>query len=68
MPKYQYACQTCGQGFEKKLRMSQASETQSCPDCGGTDTRKVLGTIAIGGASRSSAPVMSAPPVSSPFS
>lgn len=66
MPTYQYACKTCGAGFEKKLRMSQASETQTCPECGSQETRKRLGAVAVGGARRS-ATAVSAPPPSSPF-
>ena len=44
------------------------AESLECPACGSTDTRKSIGAIAIGGVSRSSAPAVSAQPVSSPFS
>jgi putative FmdB family regulatory protein len=64
---YTYICRDCEQPFEKKLRMSQSSDTQECPTCGSGDTRKTIGKIAIGGMSHSAAPVVSAPPVSSPF-
>ncbi len=68
MPMYQFSCRECGQGFEKRLRMSQASDQQDCPSCGGENTKKVFGTIAIGGMSRSAAPSLPARPASSPFS
>lgn len=68
MPMYTFVCRECEQPFEKKLRMSQSGETQTCPACGSMDTRKSIGAIAIGGVSRSSAPAVSAQPVSSPFS
>lgn len=68
MPMYTFVCRECEQPFEKKLRMSQSGETQTCPACGSTDTRKSIGAIAIGGSSRSAGRAASAPPVSSPFS
>lgn len=69
MPMYSFVCQGCGQAFDKKLRMSQASDPQDCPACGSGETRKRIGAVAsVGGGARSAAPVVSAPPVSSPFS
>jgi putative FmdB family regulatory protein len=58
MPRYQYGCETCGEAFEKQLRMSQSGETQACPACGSLETRKRIGAVAV----RSSGP-----PASSPF-
>jgi putative FmdB family regulatory protein len=55
MPYYQYTCRDCGQPFEKKLPMSQANETQSCPSCHSRETRKKLSTFAVGGTSRTMA-------------
>lgn len=66
MPTYQYTCESCGSGFEKNLRMSQAGDPQSCPDCGSGETRKRLGAVAVGGVRRTTTAV-SAPPPSSPF-
>ncbi len=68
MPMYQFSCRDCGQGFEKRLRMSQASSQQECPDCGSQNTRKVFGAVSIGGTARATAPSLLARPVSSPFS
>ena len=66
MSMYQYACQECGQDFEKRLRMSQSGETQACPSCGSMDTRKRIGAFAVSGGS--SGPQQSVRPQSSPFS
>ena len=67
MPMYQYACIDCGQPFEKKLSMSQAGDAQECPHCGGRDTRKKLGAVALG-AGATPTRTVSAPPRTSPFS
>lgn len=67
MPMYTFVCRECEQPFERKLRMSQASDTQECPTCGSMDTRKSIGAIAIGGGGRSVDTAVSMPPVSSPF-
>jgi len=67
MPMYSFVCHDCGQPFDKKLRMSESGAVQDCPACGSNNTRKSIGAVAVGGASRSSAPVSVRPP-SSPFS
>ena len=67
MPMYTFVCRQCEQPFERKLRMSQSSDTQECPTCGSMDTRKSIGAIAIGGGSRAVDSAISMPPVSSPF-
>ena len=66
MPMYQYACETCGQPFEKKLAMTQSGDPQSCPNCGSEQTRRKLGAVALG---RGATPTrsFSAPPRTSPF-
>lgn len=66
MPMYQYACEECGQEFERRLRMSQSGETQACPHCGSRETRKRIGAFAVGGGN--SAPQRSVSAPSSPFS
>lgn len=68
MPMYDFACRECGQVFEKKLRMSQSSDPQTCPGCGSGDTRRHMSSsFAVGGVSRGVAQAVSAPPPSSPF-
>lgn len=67
MPMYDFACRECEQVFEKRLRMSQASDPQTCPGCGSSDTRRHMSaSFAVGGGSSLSRTV-SAPPPSSPF-
>ncbi|MCB8944835.1 MAG: zinc ribbon domain-containing protein [Ardenticatenaceae bacterium] len=63
MPTYQYACSECGHGFEKRLRMSQSGETQSCPSCGSQETRKRIGAVAAIGGGQSA---MAAMPAAAP--
>jgi len=67
MPMYEFACEACGHPFEKRLRMSQSSETQVCPACGSEQTRRRIGSVAAvgGGAQRQTA--VPTRPVSSPF-
>ncbi|MCK5922404.1 MAG: zinc ribbon domain-containing protein [Methylococcales bacterium] len=69
MPTYQYLCKSCGHGFEMRLRMSQSSDPQNCPDCGGAETRKRIGAIALNGVSHTAfkPQPMAARPPSSPF-
>jgi len=66
MPMYQYACKSCESEFEKRLRMAQAGDIQTCPVCGSQETRKRIGSIAINGGVK--APARATRPVSSPFS
>jgi putative FmdB family regulatory protein len=67
MPMYQFACRSCGQAFEKRLRMTQAGEIQVCPTCGSQETRKLILAVAIAGTSRETAANV-APAPSNPFS
>lgn len=67
MPMYQYACESCGQPFEKKLSMSQSGESQPCPYCASSDTRKVLGAVAVSNGSSGGAALRQPPVTRSPF-
>jgi putative FmdB family regulatory protein len=44
MPIYEYKCENCDTTFEKMVKLSQAQDTQTCPEkgCGSTKTRKVV--------------------------
>lgn len=68
MPMYQYACESCGQSFEKKLSMAQAGEAQECPNCGSPRTRKKLGAVALGAGATPTRTAQSTLPRTSPFS
>jgi putative FmdB family regulatory protein len=40
MPTYTYECETCGEGFERILPMSDSDVPQTC-DCGGKGKRTI---------------------------
>lgn len=42
MPAYEYLCQTCGQRFERRQKMSDP-EIDACPACGGPVQRLISG-------------------------
>ncbi len=44
MPIYEYECASCGREFETLVRSS--SPPPACPDCHGTELRKLLSTFA----------------------
>lgn len=67
MPMYQFACETCGQPFERKLSMSESGTAQTCPHCGGDKTRKKLGAVALGAGATPTRSESVAPVRSSPF-
>jgi putative FmdB family regulatory protein len=46
MPLYEYACQSCGQEFEKMVRFTETDRKPECPNCHGNETHKKLSTIA----------------------
>jgi putative FmdB family regulatory protein len=46
MPFYEYQCEKCGKRFEKLISISQADKKQTCPNCGGKNTKKILSVFA----------------------
>lgn len=42
MPIYVYRCDQCGEPFEKIVSISRASERQTCPHCGSSQTQKLI--------------------------
>lgn len=34
MPIYEYTCRTCGNSFEKRLKLEERQQTQTCTRCG----------------------------------
>ena len=34
MPIYEYACRSCGEGFERRLKFEERLSAQVCPACG----------------------------------
>ncbi|MBO3750977.1 zinc ribbon domain-containing protein [Streptosporangiaceae bacterium NEAU-GS5] len=55
MPRYDYRCRACGSTFELNRPMAEANALAVCPD-GHDDTVKLLSTVAITGAARSTSP------------
>ena len=55
MPRYEYRCRACGDTFEVSRPMAASGDTAACPQ-GHDDTVKLLSTVAITGAPRSTAP------------
>jgi putative FmdB family regulatory protein len=45
MPMFEYRCETCGQRFEK-LQKADEAVSSACPECGGTDTTKLISSFA----------------------
>lgn len=65
MPMYSFVCKTCGQPFDKRLRMSQSDVVQACPECGSEETRKrITSAFAVDGGTPER---MRQRPASSPF-
>ncbi|WP_017592400.1 FmdB family zinc ribbon protein [Nocardiopsis potens] len=48
MPRYEYACRTCGESFELSRPMAESADPADCPQ-GHGDTVKLLSRVAVGG-------------------
>lgn len=46
MPNYEFECLKCGEDFDRVLPISQGSEPQACPKCGG-ETKKLISRTAF---------------------
>ena len=46
MPVYEYICQDCAGEFEKRVSFSEADQTQQCPTCGSSKSKKKLSLFA----------------------
>ncbi len=72
MALYEYKCSGCEEQFELMRSMSAADNTAECPECGGTESRRLISTFAsiTPGASalRNTNPVMDARMASGNFS
>lgn len=49
MPLYAYQCQTCDDTFEMRRSFAEASLATACPTCDGSQTKKLLSRINMGG-------------------
>lgn len=46
MPAYEYACEACGNRFERRQKMSEP-ESAACPECGAEARRLISGGAGI---------------------
>ena len=46
MPVYEYRCRACGHLFEEVQPMG-GPPPDACPDCGGTDLKRVYGRVGV---------------------
>ncbi len=46
MALYEYKCFDCEERFELMRSMSAADEPASCPECGGTESRRLISNFA----------------------
>jgi putative FmdB family regulatory protein len=49
MPMFEYACNECGETFERLTLRPQSAGQTSCPQCGSTQTTKVFSTFSTQG-------------------
>lgn len=47
MPRYDFRCHDCTTVFEETRSMARAAEPAPCPQCGSSDTYKLLSQIAF---------------------
>jgi putative FmdB family regulatory protein len=48
MPIYEYMCEDCDVRFERFVRSMSATTDVSCPQCGGTHTKKAFSLFGLG--------------------
>jgi putative FmdB family regulatory protein len=46
VPLYEYACEDCGERFEKLLPLREATRGAPCPKCGSKSVRKLMSSFA----------------------
>ncbi|MBI2297826.1 MAG: zinc ribbon domain-containing protein [Armatimonadetes bacterium] len=52
MPFYEYKCGGCGEVFTLLQKRDAKREGYACPDCGASETRRVMSTFASHGDAR----------------
>jgi putative FmdB family regulatory protein len=63
MALYEYKCSDCEERFELMRSMSASDEPTECPECGGTESRRLISNFAYvtpGASALSTNPVMDA--------
>jgi len=54
MPYYEYECEECGAGFERRLRVQERLDPQPCPQCGAARSKLRMSVPAMVGATAAS--------------
>ena len=54
MPLYEYACDDCGQTFEKLVSVRDRDNEGVCPGCGSEHVQRLVSAFAIGRSNNSS--------------
>ncbi len=63
MALYEYKCAECEERFDLMRSMSAADESAECPECGGSESRRLISNFASvtpGASAMSTNPVMNA--------
>lgn len=54
MPIYEYECSSCGERFEKFVRLMSAQPEVACPKCGSKQVTKTLSLFGVSSSSSTS--------------
>jgi putative FmdB family regulatory protein len=47
MPLHRHECESCGHRFRILVAQGAQNETPTCPECGGTSTRRMMPLVAV---------------------
>lgn len=47
MPAYDYRCSECSHHFQTRKSMAQIDTETCCPDCGSSETKRLISNVAI---------------------
>lgn len=56
MPLYEYACRSCGAGFERRAKFQDREVETACPRCGGRAALLLSAPAMVGGSRSGDAP------------
>ncbi|MEC8945159.1 MAG: zinc ribbon domain-containing protein [Chloroflexota bacterium] len=67
MPILEYACESCGNHFDKLIRgMNVSNPDVACPSCGGNEVEKQVSTFGVTGVWQSNVPEFTIPKAKAP--